>query len=195
VVDSLRRGFSRLTADHVSSRPQSVALPASLGLLACTRALQKRLPNTAAAIAIGFSLGLRPMTIHGLHAEDFTLTQTDAFIRLRREKGNARQRADRVLRLPIRLDSISRGAVASQLRTHLASLMHGSKPSAAIPLPRFCSATTSTHQLHLAMLPGNCSGACSHPHLDSSLAYMKQTLLRICQVGLLCNCTTQKTNG
>jgi hypothetical protein len=47
------------------------------------------------------------MTIHGLHAEDFTLTQTDAFIRLRREKGNARQRADRVLRLPIRLDSIS----------------------------------------------------------------------------------------
>jgi hypothetical protein len=68
VVDSLRRVFSRLTADHVSSRPQSVALPASLGLLVCTRALQKRLPSTAAAIAIGFSLGLRPMTIRGLHA-------------------------------------------------------------------------------------------------------------------------------
>jgi integrase len=101
VISSLRRGFKRATAERVASRLSSVALPAVLGRLALTCALHLSRPSTDAAIAVGFILALRPMSIRGLHPEDINITPDTVFIRLRREKGNAGQRTDRVLRVPV----------------------------------------------------------------------------------------------
>jgi hypothetical protein len=41
------------------------------------------------------------MSIQGILPEDVTATAAAVFIRLRREKGNAGQRSDRVLRIPV----------------------------------------------------------------------------------------------
>jgi hypothetical protein len=53
---ALLAGYTRATADRVTSRPRSVALPAALGHLALTRAIRSRRPTIDAAIAIGFLL-------------------------------------------------------------------------------------------------------------------------------------------
>jgi hypothetical protein len=101
VITALRTGYIRATSDRVASRPSSVALPSSLGALALTRAIRPSRPSPDAAIATGFFLALRPMSIRGLHSDDFSLTPANAFFRLHREKGNAGQRRDRVIRLPL----------------------------------------------------------------------------------------------
>jgi hypothetical protein len=93
----LRASYTRATADRVASRRSSVALPAALGHLALTRAIRSRRPTIDAAIAVGFHFALRPMSISGLQSDDLCLTATNAFIRLRREKGNRGHRRDRVL--------------------------------------------------------------------------------------------------
>jgi hypothetical protein len=101
VITALRTGYTRAISDRVASRPSSVALPASLGALALTRAIRSSRPSPDAAIATGFLLANRRMSIRGLHSDDFSLTPTNAFIRLRREKGNVGQQRDRVIRLPL----------------------------------------------------------------------------------------------
>jgi hypothetical protein len=121
VITSIRTGFKRATADRVSSRPSSVALPATLGALALKTALRAARPVPATAIAVGFFLALRPMSIQGLYPEDFTLTPSAAFIRLRREKGNAGHRSDRVLRVPL----ASSSDPIFQLLTKLSLYRHG----------------------------------------------------------------------
>jgi hypothetical protein len=88
VIAALRAGYTRATADRVASRPSSVALPAALVHLALTRAIRSRRPTIDAAIAVGFLFALRPMSISGLQSDDLSLTATNAFIRLRRDKGN-----------------------------------------------------------------------------------------------------------
>jgi hypothetical protein len=70
VITSLRAGFKRATADRVASRPRSVALPAAPGALALRQALQAPRPTPVTAIAVGFLLALRPMSIRGLYQDD-----------------------------------------------------------------------------------------------------------------------------
>jgi hypothetical protein len=59
VINSIRAGFKRATADRVVSRPGSVALPSTLSALALKKALRAPRPVPATAIAVGFLLALR----------------------------------------------------------------------------------------------------------------------------------------
>jgi hypothetical protein len=86
IIDSMRSGFCRTTANRVASRRSSMPLLAELALLACRKALRKSRPSTSAAIAVGFFLGLRPMSIHALYAEDINLKYPELLVRLHREK-------------------------------------------------------------------------------------------------------------
>jgi hypothetical protein len=61
------------------------------------------------------------MSIQGLYPEDFTLTPSAAFIRLRWEKGNAGHRSDRVLRIPL----ASSSDPIFPLFTKLSRYLHG----------------------------------------------------------------------
>jgi integrase len=115
-------------------------LPAVLGLLAFTRALRLSRPSLDAAIAVGFLLGLRPMSIRGLQSDDFSITPTSAFIRLRREKGNAGHHRDRVIRLPL--------ATAPDSVFKLLSLL--SQCKAGTPLFPFTSARLNHHLIRLS---------------------------------------------
>jgi hypothetical protein len=135
VIAALRAGYTRATADRVASRPSSVALPAALGHLALTRAISSRRPTIDAAIAVGFLFAIRPMSISGLQSHDLILTTSNAFIRLRREKGNRGQHRDRVLRFPL---STTPDAV-SKLLTSL------SQCKAGTPLFPFSAALLNRH--------------------------------------------------
>jgi hypothetical protein len=102
VIASIQMGYNRATADRVASIPRSVALPSALGALAVQMSLCYRRPTPVTAIAVGFLLALRPLSIQGILPEDVTTAPDAVFIRLRREKGNAGQRNDRVLRVPVK---------------------------------------------------------------------------------------------
>jgi hypothetical protein len=140
VIAALRAGYTQATADRVASRPSSVALPAALGHLALTRAVRSRRSTIEAEIAVRFLFALRPMSISGLQSDDLSLTATNAFIRLRREKGNRGHRRDRVLRFPlsITLD------VVSKLLTSL------SQCEAGTPLLPFSAALLNSHLIRLS---------------------------------------------
>jgi hypothetical protein len=140
VITALRTGYTQATSNCVASRPSSVALPASLGALALTRAILYSRPSPDAAIATGFLLALRPMSIRGLHSDDFSLTPTNAFIRLRLEKGNTGQQRDRVIRLPLSTTPDS----FSKLLTFLAHCKAGK------PLFPFSSAQLNHHLIRLS---------------------------------------------
>jgi hypothetical protein len=102
VIASIRVGYNRATADRAASRPRSVALPSALGALEVKTALRSRspTPNTA-IVVVDFLPALRPMPIEDILPEDVTTILAAIFIRLRREVGNAGQRNDRVLRIPV----------------------------------------------------------------------------------------------
>jgi integrase len=144
VISALRAGYTRATADRVASRPSSVALPAALGHLALTRAIRSRRPNIGAAIAVGLLFALRPMSISGLQSDDISLKASNAFIRLRREKGNRGHRRDRVLRFPL---STTPDAV-SKLLTSL------SQYEAGTPLFLFSAALLNRHLIRLSRKVG-----------------------------------------
>jgi hypothetical protein len=123
---SLRSGYYRATAERVTSRPSSVALQADIGLFAVHQDISNSGTSSSAATAVGFFLGLRPMSIQGIQADDLTLTPSDLFIRFRREKGKAGQLRDRVICI-----SLS-GDANSKLFRRLSSLRPGQPISASL---------------------------------------------------------------
>jgi hypothetical protein len=106
VIAALRASYILPTADRFASRPSSVDSPAALGHLALTGPVRSRRPTIDAAIAVGFLFALKPMSISGLQSDDLSLTATNAFIRLRREKGNREHSPDRVLRFHLSTTAI-----------------------------------------------------------------------------------------